>query len=699
MALGALTSRVMDPVVYIAVRALCLWRRLLCHDQLNKTLYLQTLIDADSNPCAAYGPASALKCYLNFFGWKVTHDGKITDHLDRTFALDQVSPAHIVSKLRDAWDTVVTTHLQERVGLAQWPEVDLINAQRIPLPADARESAVIAKLRTVGSLYATQRENWEGHEQWTNCKCPLCDSDDTREHFPFFCPGVHDLRCEFSRTLEAITQEYPHSCFIPVVHKHPKQAILSFLHQQREMPPSFRLVDLGFEGDDVPTFYTDGSAAFPQLGGQIAAWSIVLDLCTCDSQREHVVTQMVDWNQHPTTLVPVQISLVSGTQTINRAELQAILQIAISTDAAYIFSDSSWAIGCFEEIQLFPEPDRYWNRNHSDLLLQLCALAQQKDLLQFRCFKIKSHQSIPTLSDKFDDVYHAMGNKFADELANNATKRDNSHLHSFCWEVAEWYQSQISMITAIQPFLARTEIRRLDAAQQTTPNPDFAVKEHFSLEHAILWDPAPVRPGVTFEPSSRLLAAFQPSPGALLQLIRWCELLHWPVEDSTSGGISFFELTFNFILATHCKIPVMTERKKQHPVFRDFALHDDAILFQQTVWDCVRFVENGLHYVRRFTGIELIPLQNVQKRWFLSTFGYQKRVSGIPLRPRLPHQLDHFRYLKQLVGPDELNLPSIFELESLCPRVVLEEDRLTYRQRYLNHRALMNHVKRHGVIS
>eukprot|EP00438_Fugacium_kawagutii_P022909 Skav224171 [mRNA] locus=scaffold2007:382978:386172:+ [translate_table: standard] len=698
MALGALTSRVMDPMVYIATRALCLWRRLLCLDKQNRSLYIQTLVAADSNPCTAYGPASALKCYMNFFGWKVSHDGLIMDHLERTFELTSVTPAYVVSNLRDAWDRVVTQHLQERVGFVQWPEVDLLLTQRIPLPDDARESAVIAKLRTVGSLYATQRENWAGHEQWTNCRCPLCESDDTREHFPFNCQGVQDLKSEFARTLANITQEYPHSCFIPVVHKHPKQAILSYLHQRREMPPAFKLSELGFQGDHVPTFYTDGSAAFPHLGGQIAAWAIVLDRCNTDAQREHVVAQLEDWNSHPSTLVPVQISLVSGTQTINRAELQALLQIAISTDAADIHSDSSWAIGCFEEIQLFPEHDRYWNRNHSDLLLSLCDLALQKDLQKFRCFKIKSHQNIQTLDGNLA-VYHAMGNRFADELANNATKRENSHLHAFCWEVAEWYDSQVSLIKAIQPFLARSEIRRLDAAQQHTPDPDFAVKEHFSLEHAILWDPSPLRPGFTLEPSSQLLAAFQPSPGALLQLIRWCQLLCWPVEDTTSGGISFYELTVNFILVTHCRIPVMTERKKQHPVFRDFEIHDDAILFTQTVWDCVRFVENGLHYIRRFTGIEMLLLQNIQKRWFLSAFGYQKRISGIPLRPRLPHQLDHFKYMKLLVGPEELALPSSFEFDSLCPRVVLEEDRLTYRQRYLNHRALMNFVKRHGVIS
>eukprot|EP00438_Fugacium_kawagutii_P018143 Skav231606 [mRNA] locus=scaffold232:492039:496256:+ [translate_table: standard] len=574
---------------------------------------------------------------------------------------------------------------------------DVFAVPGMPTSEDAREAAIICKLRTLGALFATQQEHWEGHEEWITGNCPLCGKPDNRQHIPFQCHGVLDLRREHSRTLERITQEYPHSCFLPVVHKHPKQSILSHLHYMREMPQCFNLDEFSFPCGVTPTFYTDGSAAFPALGGQLAAWAIVLDLCHSDDQRRQSVAALSDMKLTPPTLHPIQISLAAGAQTINRAELQAILQIVRATEAANIFTDSAWAMNIFEEVRSNPDPNFYWAREHSDILHELCRLAEIKDLYAFNLFKIKSHQVVATIDDPIQ-VYHVMGNRFADELAKRATTRDQSDLHKFCWEVAEWYQCQIELVQAVQPFLAKAEIQRLDGLQQQTPNPDLAVQEAFTMEHAILWQPTHtyVIPG--FEPSDKLLEAFQPCPGALLQVIQWAGTLKWPDEDTISGGISWYELLVNFLLITQCRIPVMVERKIQHPQFRDFHIHADAVMFPQTVWDCVRFLENSFQYIKRFTGRELVPLAKPLKRWFLSGYGYQKRIGGLPIRPVLPKQLQHIAVLKTVVTADELLLPDCNDQECWFPRRVLAADHLSHRQRYLNHRSLMHHVKKHGAI-
>eukprot|EP00438_Fugacium_kawagutii_P012851 Skav225689 [mRNA] locus=scaffold2526:48397:52710:+ [translate_table: standard] len=699
LAMEALTHRVRDPFLFAAIRALCLWRRIFALDKENRSMYVAVLRDASDNPHSAYGPASTLKCYLTGIGWCIADDGRIHDHLDRLFFLDEVTPAFLVSALRDTWDSHITRYICERKGFGNWPEVDMRYTQRVTLPDDARQAAILVKLRTLGTLFATQREHWEGHEEWISGTCPLCSAPDTREHFPFNCSGTLDLRREYARTLERITMEYPHCCFLPVVHKHPKHSILQHLHYKREMPACFSLTDFHFPTGVVPTFYTDGSAAFPTLGGQLAAWAIVIDLCHSDEQRAKVVLDMTHVHMTPTTLHPVQISLVSGAQTINRAELQAILQIIRSTDAANIFTDSAWAMDVLDEVRLNPDPNAYWARDHSDLLQELCCLAVSKDLFAFRCFKIKSHQNLTSVMDDPLAAYHVMGNRFADELAKRATTRDNSPLHKFSWEVAEWYNRQLELLRAAQPFLARAEILRLDAMQRSTPNPDLATTEAFTVEHAILWSPPNLFTIPTFEPCQRLLAAFQPSPGALLQVIKWAGTLQWPSEDTTSGGVSWFELLVNFLMITHCKIPVIVERKVQHPQYRDHHVHSDAVMFSQTVWDCVRFLQNSLQYIHRFTGRELVPLKNQKTRWYLSAYGYRKRISGLQTRCVFPKQLQHIAVLKSAISADALSVPDCSHLECWFPRTVIAEDSLTHRQKYLNHRSLAHFVKTHGPLS
>lgn len=113
-----------------------------------------------------------------------------------------------------------------------------------------------------------------------------------------------------------------------------------FFHSQREAPPPFSLDDFGFTDDVVPTFFTDGSDAFPKLGGHLAGWSIVLDTLTNDDDRCAALSGMTSYDAELMTFMPVQVSLVAGVQTINRAEFQAIIQVVRSCSSAIIYSDS-----------------------------------------------------------------------------------------------------------------------------------------------------------------------------------------------------------------------------------------------------------------------------------------------------------------------------------------------------------------------
>eukprot|EP00438_Fugacium_kawagutii_P025691 Skav203438 [mRNA] locus=scaffold1836:265307:269464:+ [translate_table: standard] len=698
LAFSALTTHVDDPFLYALLKSLCIWRRLLTTDETQRDIYLNALIASSDNPNHAHGPAGALKCYLACVGWSIDEHGDIIDHLHRCFSLISTPTGVILSRIRDAWDAVVTDTIRTRHGYENWPEFDLKASANLKLPEDNRQAANTANLRCVGALFGNQREQWQDSDVWDFRKCPLCGESDSRAHFPYNCTAIADLRAEFDRTIQIAVLEFPHCCLIPVVHKHPKLQVVTYLHSQREMPAPFDLCDFGDFSDCTPHFFTDGSAAFPKMGGHLAGWSIVLDTLHDDAERAAAVQALHSYDTDPTSLMPIQVSLVAGVQTINRAEIQAIYQIFRSCNHAVIYTDSQWSIDRVIEIQENPDPACYTSCEHSDILVAICHLAMVKPLSEFRLVKIKSHQNIAQL-DSWRDIYAALGNRFADKMAKRAVSRDASPLHTLCWQIAEWYTQQTAILRDLQIFLATAEAKRLDAFDHGTNAQRFEREGRFSVEHAIIWDPPLVLSPSPSTVPDFLLECFTPSPGSLKLFLEWAALLRWPSADDFSGGISWYELLVNFVYTTGCRIPAILERGQSLPAYRDHAVHFDACLQHQTVWDHVRFLEACVNFVKRFTGIEIFPLEGVgKKRWYLGMYGYQSKISGVGRRPALPCQLEHVAYLKTLVSASELAIPTACIDSPVASRMVLDLDLLPHKVRCQKYRALLYRVRTRGLV-
>lgn len=299
----------------------------------------------------AYGPAAALKCYLEVIGWAIDDDGHFVDHLGQKFQLPFVSRHWLHTCLWNAWDIVVTSSIKSRSGMQEWPEIDLRHTRRVQLPMGKRESSAILIQRSLGTLFATQRDHWGGEEYPEEVTCPMCGGPDTRAHFPMLCTALDDLRLQFHDALESVKMNFPHMCFLPIIYKHPKMQLLQSILREWKLPPAFQFEDFEGKLQKMPVFYTDGSCPFPKLPGSgLASWSVVWDSLDDDFERRHVAKLVRDRDILPETLIPIQASLVFGPQTVNRAELTAIIQVIRSVDAAVIYSDSAWAITAFERV-------------------------------------------------------------------------------------------------------------------------------------------------------------------------------------------------------------------------------------------------------------------------------------------------------------------------------------------------------------
>eukprot|EP00435_Cladocopium_sp_Y103_P036830 s365_g9.t1 len=198
LCLSACHKFVMDPFFFALLRVLLTWRRLMLLDPDNCECFQHILIAATDDPNKAYGPAAALKCYMDNVGWTISDNGFFLDHYQQEFQLQKVTTQWLVKRLWSAWDRVVTQSINKRNGMQDWPEIGLEHTRQIALPCDQRDAAVLLIQRSLGTLFATQRDHWGNEEYPEHTTCPLCDGPDDRSHFPMQCEALADLRDEFA---------------------------------------------------------------------------------------------------------------------------------------------------------------------------------------------------------------------------------------------------------------------------------------------------------------------------------------------------------------------------------------------------------------------------------------------------------------------------------------------------------------------
>eukprot|EP00438_Fugacium_kawagutii_P007357 Skav218570 [mRNA] locus=scaffold2610:188616:191990:- [translate_table: standard] len=683
MALACLTDKVVDPLVYVIIRILLSWRRMMILDSEHATDYRHILSQAHSDPNTAFGPAAALRSYLTFIGWDVNSHGDILDHLHRVIPLHRVSGRDIAARVMTSWGIHLATDLQRRQDFQDWPAVNIPLTLKIPFPTDQRDASILAMQRTVGHIFADQAQHWEGDDfdRSTFETCPLCGLQNSRTHFPYHCHGVAATLLEHQTEFDRIRANFPHCCFIPVAYEHPHVELIKSIHERRELPTPFLLHEFGWTLDQVPEFYTDGSSIFPELpGGQLAAFSIILDSTTGDIERIQCARAFRELKVWPQQLIPVQVALTPGAQTINRAELCAIIQIIRSCRAAVIYSDSAWAIEVFEAVRRSPSYSAHLHRANFDLICDLIDLASTTDLDGFQLCKVQSHQCHEEIRDDLL-LFRALGNDMADSFAKEGTSATHSDLHRVCWDIAHWCDDQLKSVKHFSKLLIKMEMQRLDAfdKMKSRLQPSTAIDESSSL--ATWRVPDPIQICIDEETPDEFLAGFVPGASFFQALRSWCSMLRWNSEPGDPVGISYFELACNFVGVTGFTFPKVVERGCKHTAYSDVRFDAAAQLLHQSVWDLTRVLEHAIKLAFTALGIRLVPLECHQRKPFLRQYGYAGRLAGLTARPQLVHQDIHAEHMLQLAGPSGLALPTLFLAEPILHVAIHPLDRLTHSEK------------------
>lgn len=434
-------------------------------------------------------------------------------------------------------------------------------------------------------------------------------------------------------------------------------------NSQREFPRPFSFSEIGIAITWTPTFYTDGSCAFPTIpGGGVAAFSVVVDILPPNSFQEDVALMLKDTGKLPDTLKPILIAQTPGLQSINRAELGAIICVIQSVDMAIIYSDSAWAIQAVQDVRDDPDFRSHWNRENADLIFLLCNLAKQKNLSNFDLRKIRSHQSDEDATSAMD-LYHIFGNRCADLAANKGVQPAVSDFNKLAWSVATWTKQNIHLTKLVQEFLVRAYRLRLDAIQQRDSGNQHGRASVCTFEVLLDWTPTGFNITLNSELCEKVLKGFLPGASMLITICEWAATLTWPQDDNTTPGISFYELMCHCVGTTHYEIPTIVNKGEKYLHYVRLSDVPAAALIQTSPWDAVRILESAITYLKRYMGFSLFPENAVKaQKAYLAAFGYSKWVSGIKLRPALTHLLVHMQNLSTMITPQNLACPRPYDL-------------------------------------
>lgn len=556
------SKTLVDPEVYAIEQALRSARKFLAHlaSSEQKSFLWQTTRSTGKSH-SVRGPASALKNYLQRVGWNIDIDGFLhTAGLVKLHILE--APWKDIKRfLAQDWLRDVIPLFTERKALAGAPlihrELTVNLLSKVP-PKTQR-----GILREISSTYQleSQKQKWTSDADGT---CRHCAALDDKAHRTYKCPATEDVWSQYPNLCATLEEHDRIHTELPVVFASPTNDFLQVCQYQKlvsEIPENIsRLIQAQIDLGITPTFFSDGSCIHPETPAiSLAAWGLVWALANTPEERNFVLS-----NSHDKQIVQQQFAAIGtgrchGAQTIDRAELQAMIFLQQQLQQSILVTDSQYALDSWEKVKCASNENEFLFAANSDLLSQLFQANQHGN---HRVLKVKSHTWIDGTS-LTEEPFLALGNEVVDQVAKAA----NFQLHPPM--VQEWTKEADEMIRTItwkkQHYQMLGELHQLqtrmgekDVTAPTSAVPVFlghvgqSIFEVFAnykpqqfFHKEIFWDEdIPLDNEWTNEMSSHLLQFWQD--------IEWSS----PTRDEVGrSGITWTELALSFMFDRQVAIP------------------------------------------------------------------------------------------------------------------------------------------------
>ena len=567
----------------------------------------------------AYGPASALALGLNRLGLSLKADGRLGSPTNHKLDLCTCNVQQIRVLLQATWGLRVADEVSHRPGLRGIPAPAPFLTDRLLRGLRPEQVPVIVKHVTGSFSSNVTKHKWD---PGISPKCDLCQAPETKEHRFLHCPATEHVRRPWRPYVDEALSKYPHWLHGPFAVVPEDAAMAQLVFSTRSFPDCVSPASLALL-DSLPRlrFYTDGSCNHPQnVWARHSAWAVVVDLTSSD---DDIALRLHCWRttgQLPACFAVVCQGVVPGAQTINRAELCAIVAVAKLVqhsrhDNAQVWSDSLFAIREHEKTvqdQACTHPD-------------LSNLLQQSMPRQLQLEKVKSHQDPTALQGM--EIWHAAGNNFVDLAAKAALKQDYGFLHDMVAGIAAEARNQNDLLYLFYRFLLEISEEEWRLKKDASHGPPSLVvgPEQPAEQWLDRWQEQYPCAGAKFDipPFQNDWALASSTPPWFTQRVwHWASTKSWEASPKNSRGTTTLELLLDFVVTTGSCPPVHGSGAESTWI----ELKGTSWCYPTTLQDWCQLLMKSARQLERLSGIRLLPANRTTVRT-LAPLGYDMAQS------------------------------------------------------------------------
>ena len=606
------------------------------------------------------GPAGALRYWLNKLGWSISREGLIDVQTFSQVPLRTTSNATMTRWIAKEWQKEVFQFHCRRSAISNL-FFDLEATSRLIRTFPVKQQAAL--LNELSGAYQTERQK----QHWatdSDGNCTHCSTPDTRFHRLYECAATADIRLPYQQTLQALQDDGSLLHEMPAIHLDQEAELLSAIHARHieafVTPSIANNVQTLITQGVVPCFYTDGSLQYPtDATARHAAYAIVLDLCTSDSQREEAVRNWTITGVRPNCFATIAVARTTGEQRIHRSELFAILRICEMFSASVTYSDSTSAIAVFHKCQQAARPGKLQALEDFDLVERLwIALRRGNHAIH----KVKAHV---THSHRMNFLasFHCWGN----EVAHAAAVDTCTHMYPDVVHLANqlYIANQLQRDRLTQVFKLHLELhhaRALLDSQKETKLPHEEMRSTAGPPQAhVLATWTIDNPRAT--PIIRLSNLSMCAWGEVLSklLLEWMSQFRWPQEEAKGledPGITFLEMFVSFQLTTGLLPPVKRSRGSKGEFLQPLEHVEDAELYNVPFSEMGTTMAYWIAQARKLLQPDIWPPFSHGPCRSLYRLGASVQSRGITTRPMFPAQAEVVdllaRYIRTHAEFDEL---------------------------------------------
>ena len=513
-------------------------------------------------PGKTKGPAGALKGYLMRIGATIDSTGKIIFHSGLQLDVLNTPFGAFKQIIRQEWMQDLLVLNSERQAFKGAPTIDRrLTLQTLNSFPSHQQKQLLCEMV---HAFQTQKQK----SKWTGAdapECPYCPQIDTRKHRLTSCDALQHVYCQHVQIVDGLNELDEIHCELPVIYASPFRDLILQCHYQSVpvmlVPEVVDFVNTLLKQGVTPIFFSDGSCFESKTPGySLAAWSLIVCKAHTEADCDMIGRLSDNLGLAFSSFMTLATCRSHGDQTIDRAELAAMVTLFQQWRQCRLVTDSSYVMAANELVHGVSNPKDLIGRPNADLLVRLWHCKSE----QHQLTKVKSHTLESNNRALNQAAFLTVGNALADITAKQANQQLSGDLVQM-WkqEVAQiqaqqqMRKRQYQLLLDLQP--ERTKLERNDKHlnDQDERNPPINTLGKFWPDRLKEWSPISF---FTLQLHWPMNISFDNQWGeqTTSECLQWLNSLKWPTDSSgaiNESGITYAELFLDFLRDRKFSVP------------------------------------------------------------------------------------------------------------------------------------------------